>query len=399
MRAGEFADGRARCGPRSTWPRRTSTCAIRSLYRILHAEHHRTGDKWCIYPMYDYAHGRCRTRSRASRTRICTLEFENHRPLYDWFSSALGIVPPAADRVRPAQPHLHGDDASASCSQLVHGGHVSGWDDPRMPTICGLRRRGYTPEAIRDVLRPHRRRQVRQRASTLACSKTAVREDLNSTRAAAMGVLRPLKVVIENYPDGPDRGAGRAEQPGGPVAGHAQGAVLAACSTSSRTTSARTRRRTSSAWRPGARCASATPTSSRAPSVVKDATGEVVELRCTYDPATRGGDAPDGRKVKGTHPLGVAPRTPSMPRCGCTTTCSRKPDPDDGRRAGPRPQPAVAGGAHRLQAGAVARRRRGRRAASSSSGSGYFCADSRHAGVWNRTVSLKDSWAKAKQKG
>ena len=183
--------------------------------------------------------------------------------------------------------------------QLVNEQHVSGWDDPRMPTISGLRRRGYTPEAIRrfaDEIGVAKRENV----VDVGLLEFCVRDDLNRRAPRGMAVLRPLRVVLENYPDGQVEDMDVVNNPEDRVGGHAQGAVLEACSTSSTTTSARIRRRSSSGWRRGAKCGCATPTSSRASRAVKDAAGDIVELRCTYDPATRGGDAPDGRKVKAT---------------------------------------------------------------------------------------------------
>ena len=194
------------------------------MYRILHAEHHRTGDKWCIYPMYDFAHGQSDSIEKITHS-ICTLEFEDHRPLYDWFIEQLGIYHPQQiefDRLNLTYTLL----SKRKLLQLVQDGHVRGWDDPRMPTISGIRRRGYTPEAIRNF------------CGAIGVSKTNgiielgllehyVREDLNKRAPRVMAVLRPLQVVIDNYPGRPDRRAGGGQQSRGRGGRHAQGAILA----------------------------------------------------------------------------------------------------------------------------------------------------------------------------
>ena len=247
--------------------------------------------------------------------------------------------------------------------------------------IAGLRRRGYTPEAIRDVLRADRRRQVRQHRSTWRWLEDALREDLNKRAPRVMAVLRPLKVVIENYPGGPGRGARRGQQPGGPVGWARARCRSRASSTSSRTTSARTRRRSSSASRPGREvrlryayfitCTERGEGRRRATSI---------ELRCTYDPATRGGDAPGRPQGEGHDPLGLGRARASTPRCGSTTTCSRKRRP--GRRAGgqdctanlnPNSLEVLTGCKLEPSLAAAAAGER----ASSSSGMGYFCVDPR----------------------
>ena len=162
MRAGEFADGAHVLRAKIDMASPNINMRDPVLYRIRRAHHHRTGDAWCIYPMYDFAHPPSDALEHITHS-LCTLEFEDHRPLYDWLIDNLPVpAQAAADRVRAAEPHLHGDEQAASCSSWCRKARVSGWDDPRMPTIVGMRRRGYTPEAIRDVLRPHRRRQARE---------------------------------------------------------------------------------------------------------------------------------------------------------------------------------------------------------------------------------------------
>ena len=299
MRAGEFPDGAHVLRAKIDMASPNINMRDPVLYRIRRAHHHRTGDAWCIYPMYDYAHPISDALEGITHS-ICTLEFEDHRPLYDWLiaePAAAGHA--AADRVRAAEPHLHGDEQAQAAAAREREARVSGWDDPRMPTISGLRRRGYTPEAIRrfaDEIGVAKRENV----VDVGLLEFCVREDLNKRAPRAMAVLRPLKVVHRELSRRPDRGDGRRQQPGGSGGRHAQGAVLARALHRAATTSWRIRRRSSSASRPAAKCGCATRTSITCRDVVKDAAGEVVELRCTYDPATRGGDAPDGRKVKAT---------------------------------------------------------------------------------------------------
>ena len=298
MRAGEFPDGSHVLRAKIDMASPNINMRDPVLYRIRRAHHHRTGDAWCIYPMYDYAHPISDAIERITHS-ICTLEFEDHRPLYDWLIDNLPL-PGKPQQIEFARLNLtYTVMSKRKLLQLVNEKHVSGWDDPRMPTICGMRRRGYTPEAIRrfcDEIGVAKRENV----VDVGLLEFFVREDLNKRAPRAMAVLRPLRVVIENYPGGPGRGHGRRQQPGGSVRGHAQGAVLAgALHRAGRLP----RGSAEEVLPPGARaarCGCATRTSSRASRSSRTRPARSIELRCTYDPATRGGDAPDGRKVKAT---------------------------------------------------------------------------------------------------
>ncbi len=296
MKAGEFPDGahvlRAKIDMASTH------LILRDplMYRIRHAEHHRTGNEWCIYPMYDYAHGQSDAIEEVTHS-LCSLEFDTHRPLYDWFIEKLEIFP--SKQYEFGRLNLtHMITSKRKLLELVEGGHVSGWDDPRMPTLRGLRRRGYTPEAIRQFCTDVGI--TRYTGMTdIVVLENALRNDLNRRAERRLAVLRPLKVVITNYPEGQveeldavnnpeDEGAGKRlvpfcreiyieqddfmEEPPKKFFRLAPGQEV------------RLR------WAYFLKCTD----------VVKNAAGEIVELRCTYDPATKGGNSPDGRKVKGT---------------------------------------------------------------------------------------------------
>ncbi|GAF88101.1 unnamed protein product, partial [marine sediment metagenome] len=267
------------------------------IYRILHAEHHRTGDKWCIYPMYDFTH--CLSDSIEGITHsVCTLEFENNRPLYDWFLDELNVYHP--QQIEFARLNLSYTVMSKrKLLELVEQGYVDGWDDPRMPTISGIRRRGYTPESIRNFCE---RIGIAKRDSTvdIALLEYYIRDDLNRHAPRVMGVLRPLRVVIENYPEDKteeleainnpeDSGAGTRKVPFSRVLYIEQDDFM--------------EYPPKKFYRlaPGREVRLRYAFFITCVEVVKDEqTGEVVELRCTYDPETRGGSAPDGRKVKTT---------------------------------------------------------------------------------------------------
>jgi glutaminyl-tRNA synthetase len=267
------------------------------MYRILHAEHHRTGDKWCIYPMYDFTHGQSDSIERITHS-ICTLEFEDHRPLYDWYCDNLGIYHPQQiefDRLNLTYTLL----SKRKLLALVQDGRVSGWDDPRMPTLAGIRRRGYTPEAIRNF------------CGSIGVSKTNgiielamlehfVREDLNKRAQRVMVVLRPLKVVIDNYPEGQTEEMEAINNPEDISMGTRRvplSRVLYIEQDDFREDPPKHYFRLS----PGKEVRLRSGYFITCTGVVKDEkTGEVIEVHCTYDPATRGGNAPDGRKVKST---------------------------------------------------------------------------------------------------
>ncbi|GAF91640.1 unnamed protein product, partial [marine sediment metagenome] len=267
------------------------------LYRILHAEHPRTGDAWCIYPTYDFAHGQSDAVEHITHS-LCTLEFEAHRPLYDWLVEHLP-VPSTPRQIEFARFNLSYTVLSKRrLLKLVEGGHVNGWDDPRMPTLSGLRRRGYPAAAIRDCAE---RSGVAKRDSMvdLAFLEHCVRTELNQTSERRMGVLRPLKVVIENYPEDQveeleavnnpeDAGAGTRTVPFSRQLFIERGDFM------------EDPPKKFFRLAPGREVRLRYAYFITCREVIKNADGEVVELRCTYDPETRGGDAPDGRKVKAT---------------------------------------------------------------------------------------------------
>ncbi len=267
------------------------------IYRIMHQAHHRTGDKWCVYPMYDFAHPISDTLEGVTHS-LCSLEFEDHRPLYDWFLRELGFEKPSR-QIEFARMNLNYTLTSKrKCLKLVNDGIVSGWDDPRMGTLCGMRRRGYTPEAIRDFCD---RIGVAKANSVIDFSllEFCVREDLNEKAPRAMAVLRPIKLVIDNYPEGQTEEIEVEINPQQPELGkrtvefsgnlwiEEEDFIEEAPKKYFRLSIGREVRLK------GAYYVTAT-------SCVKDENGKVTEVHCTYDPATRGGDAPDGRKVKGT---------------------------------------------------------------------------------------------------
>ncbi len=266
------------------------------MYRILHAEHHRTGSKWCIYPMYDFAHGQSDSLEKVTHS-MCTLEFEDHRPLYNWFIEQLGIFPSRQiefDRLNLTHTLL----SKRKLLQLVQEGRVRGWDDPRMPTLSGIRRRGYTPEAIRNF------------TASIGVSKTTgsielamlehfVREDLNKRALRVMAVLRPLKVVIDNYPENQVEEMDAVNNPEDAAAGSRNvpfSRVLYIEQDDFREVPPPKYFRLT----PGREVRLRYGYLITATGVVKNDNGEVVEVHCTYDPATRGGNTPDGRKVKAT---------------------------------------------------------------------------------------------------
>lgn len=396
MREGEFEDGSRVL--RATIDMASPNLNMRDpvIYRILRASHHRTGDKWCIYPMYDFAHGLSDSIERITHS-ICTLEFENHRPLYDWFLDELNVYHPRQiefARLNLAYTML----SKRRLVELVEGGYVSGWDDPRMPTIAGLRRRGYTPEAIRNFCR---RISVNKYDSTvdIALLEHCIREDLNKRAPRVMGVLRPLRVVIDNYPQDHSEELEAVNNPEDPGMGTRKvpfSRVLYIEREDFREDPPKKFFRLA----PGREVRLRYAYFITCVGVVKDErTGEVAELHCTYDPRTRGGDSPDGRKVKATlHWVSAAHSLPAELRL--YDYLFIKEDPDDvangadfksnlnpnsletltSCRVEPSLAAAVPGSRHQFER------------------QGYFCVDpvdsSDKALVFNRTVSLRDSWAK-----
>jgi glutaminyl-tRNA synthetase len=266
------------------------------MYRILHAEHPRTGDTWCIYPMYDWAHGQSDSIERVTHS-ICTLEFEDHRPLYDWYVDQLGIYHP--QQIEFARLNLTYTVLSKrKLIQLVKDGYVNGWDDPRMPTISGLRRRGYSPESIRtfcDTIGVAKSNSVVE----IELLEHCVRQDLNLRAERRMAVLHPLKVVIENYPEGQTEELEAVNNPEDESAGTRQipfSRELYIEQDDFMEEPVKKFYRLS----PGREVRLRYGYFITCNDVVKDSSGQIVELRCTYDPETKGGYAPDGRKVKAT---------------------------------------------------------------------------------------------------
>jgi glutaminyl-tRNA synthetase len=296
MKAGEFPDGARTLRAKIDMASPNLNLRDPIMYRILHAEHHRTGNQWCIYPMYDFAHGESDSIEGITHS-ICTLEFEDHRPLYDWYIEQLGIYHPQQiefDRLNITYTLL----SKRKLLSLVQNKHVRGWDDPRMPTISGLRRRGYTPEAIRNFCK---RVGVSKTNGTteLGLLEYYLREDLNKRAPRVMAVLRPLRLVIDNYPENQVEQMEAVNNPEDPNAGSRTvpfSRVLYIEQDDFREDPPKQYFRLA----PGREVRLRYGYFVTCTSVVKDSIGAVVEIHCTYDPATRGGNAPDGRKVKST---------------------------------------------------------------------------------------------------
>jgi len=296
MKKGEFPDGSRTLRAKIDMSSPNVNMRDPVMYRILHASHPRSGDKWCIYPMYDWAHGLEDSIEKITHS-ICTLEFENHRPLYDWFLDELGAYHP--QQIEFARLNLtYTVMSKRKLLQLVKENHVSGWDDPRMPTISGLRRRGYSPRAIREFCR---RIGVNKFNSTvdIALLEHCLREDLNKTSPRVMAVLKPLKVVIENYPQDQVEELEAINNPEDPNAGTRKVPFSRELYIEQDDFMAEPVKKF---YRlaPGREVRLRYAYFITCTDVIKDENDQIVELRCTYDPATRGGDAPDGRKVKST---------------------------------------------------------------------------------------------------
>jgi glutaminyl-tRNA synthetase len=290
----------------------------------LHATHHRTGDAWCIYPMYDFAHGQCDSIEGVTHS-LCSLEYEDHRPLYDWFLDELEIYHPR--QIEFARLNMtYTVMSKRKLLKLVKEGFVTGWDDPRMPTLSGLRRRGYTPEAIHEFLS---RVGVAKNDSVadVALLEHYVREDLNNHSPRVMGVLRPIKVVIDNYPDGLVEEVNAVNNPEDPASGTRKvpfSKELYIEEDDFREVPPPKYFRLS----PGREVRLRYAYFIQCVSVVKDVDGTILEVHCTYDPATRGGDAPDGRKVKSTiHWVSAAYAIPAEVRLYDRLFCT--PDPEN----------------------------------------------------------------------
>jgi glutaminyl-tRNA synthetase len=398
MRAGEFPDGNRTLRAKIDMASKNLNLRDPIMYRILHAGHHRTGNQWCIYPMYDFAHGQSDAIERITHS-ICTLEFEDHRPLYDWYVEQLGIYHPQQiefDRLNLTYTMM----SKRKLLKLVRDKYVSGWDDPRMPTISGMRRRGYTPEALRNF--SNRLGVSKTNGTTeLSLLEYFVREDLNKRALRVMGVLRPLRVVIDNYPEGQVEQMEAVNNPEDPSAGTRTvpfSQVLYIEQEDFREDPPKQYYRLS----PGREVRLRYGYFITATSVVKDDKGEVLEVHCTYDPATRGGDSPDGRKVKSTiHWVSAEHAIDAEVRV--YETLFTKEDPDDVAEGGEftdnlnpnslevlancklEPSLAAAAPGTRYQLERL----------------GYFCVDrdsSPQKLVLNRTVALRDTWAKIEKK-
>jgi glutaminyl-tRNA synthetase len=398
MRKGEFPDGSRVLRAKIDMASPNLNLRDPVMYRILHAEHNRTGDKWCIYPMYDYAHGQSDSIEHVTHS-ICTLEFEDHRPLYNWFIQQLGIFPSQQmefDRLSLTYTLL----SKRKLLTLVQEKRVNGWDDPRMPTLSGIRRRGYTPEAIRNFCAAIG---VSKTNGTLelAMLEHFVREDLNKRVPRVMAVLRPLKVVIDNYPEGQVDEVDAVNNPEDESAGKRKvpfSKVLYIERDDFREDPPKQYYRLS----PGREVRLRYGYFIKAKTVVKNDRGEVVEVHCTYDPATRGGNAPDGRKVKSTmhwvsaaHAIDAevhiydklfAKEDPNQVEGGHEFTANLNPNSLEViAQAKLEPSLANAPIEGRYQFERL----------------GYFCVDpdSRPGRlVFNRTVALKDAWAKIEKK-
>lgn len=296
MRAGEFPDGAKTLRAKIDMSSPNMHMRDPIMYRIIHTEHHRTGNKWCIYPMYDFAHGESDSIEHITHS-ICTLEFEIHRPLYNWFVKELNIFPP--QQIEFARLNLtYTVMSKRKLLELVKGGYVSGWDDPRMPTICGLRRRGYTPESIRNFAE---RIGVAKRDNTIDVSllEFSVREDLNKKAQRVMAVLNPLKVIIDNYPEGQSEEVDAINNPEDETMGSRKvpfSKVIYIEQDDFMENPPKKYFRLS----PGREVRLRYSYYITCVSFKKDENGQVTEVHCTYDPATKGGSSPDGRKVKGT---------------------------------------------------------------------------------------------------
>jgi len=398
MRAGEFPDGARTLRAKIDMASANLNMRDPIMYRILHASHHRTGDEWCIYPMYDWAHGQSDSIEGITHS-ICTLEFEDHRPLYDWYLDTLGIYHPR--QIEFARLRLtYTVMSKRRLMELVRTGTVAGWDDPRMPTISALRRRGYTPEAIRDFCG---RIGVSKANTTvdIALLEHCIREDLNKRAPRAMVVLRPVKVVIENYPERQvewltaennpeDESAGSRELPFSRELWLEQDDY---------------REDAPKGWfrlGPGREVRLKHAYYITCREAVKDAEGNVVELRCTYDPESKGGQTPDGRRVRGTLHWVSAPQAVDA-EVRFYDYLFTNPDPDDvpegetwranlnpnslERLTGCKAEPDLADPSQGARYQFLRQ--------------GYFCADPDSKSgmpVFNCTVGLRDTWAKVEKK-
>ncbi|MBV8825335.1 MAG: glutamine--tRNA ligase/YqeY domain fusion protein [Hyphomicrobiales bacterium] len=396
MRAGEFPNGARVLRAKIDMGSGNINLRDPTLYRILHARHPRTGDKWCIYPSYDFAHGQSDAIEGISHS-LCTLEFEDHRPLYDWLIENLP-VPSRPRQYEFARLNLSYTVLSKRVLiELVRDGHVAGWDDPRMPTIAGLRRRGIPPAAIREFVR---RVGVAKANSVvdIGMFEHAVREVLNRTALRRMAVLRPLKVVIENYPEGQSEELEAVNHPDNPAAGTRRirfGRELYVERDDFMENPPKKFYRLS----PGREVRLRYAYFIACREAVKNAAGEITELRCTYDPATRGGNAPDGRKVQATlHWVSAADAVSAEVRL--YNQLFSKPDPNVGAFAADlNPNSLEVIGDAKIEPALAAD---DADAPVQFERQGYFYRDPDSKPgrpVFNRTVGLRDTWAKVQAGG
>jgi glutaminyl-tRNA synthetase len=398
MRAGEFPDGSRVLRAKIDMASPNLNFRDPVMYRILHADHHRTGSKWCIYPMYDYAHGQSDSIERVTHS-ICTLEFQDHRPLYNWFIEQLGIFPSQQiefDRLNLTYTLL----SKRKLLQLVQENRVSGWDDPRMPTISGIRRRGYTPEAIRNFCGAIGVSKTNG-SIELAMLEHFVREDLNKRALRVMAVLRPLKVVIDNYPENQTEEMEAVNNPEDASAGTRKvpfSRVLYIEQDDFREVPPKGYYRLS----PGREVRLRYGYFITCQSVAKNEAGEPIEVHCTYDPATRGGNAPDGRKVKSTiHWVSAAHAVEAEVRLYENLFSKENPgDVEEGQdfTANLNPNSLEIISNAKLEPSLANAEVGGR---FQFERLGYFCVDPDSKPgkpVFNRTVALKDTWAKQEKK-
>ena len=398
MKAGEFSDGSHVLRAKIDMASPNLNMRDPVMYRILHTEHHRTGDDWCIYPMYDFAHGQSDSIEGITHS-ICTMEYEDHRPLYDWFLEELGMYQPR--QIEFARLNLsHTVLSKRRLLRLVEGGYVNGWDDPRMPTIAGFRRRGYTPEAIRDFCD---RVGVAKNAAIIdiALLEHSLREHLNMTAPRAMAVMRPLKVVISNYPEGETDWLDAVNNPEDESAGTRK-VPFSRELYIEREDFMEDPPRRFYRLAPGREVRLRYGYFIKCEEVIKDESGDVVELRCTYDPETRGGSAPDGRRVRATlHWVSAAHAIDAEVRLYDHLFTRWNPDEDDEDGAdwlsflnpeslvvvGAKLEPSLADAApgYRCQ----------------FERQGYFCVDTKDSRpdhiVFNRTTTLRDTWARVQR--
>jgi glutaminyl-tRNA synthetase len=399
MRAGEFPDETRTLRAKIDMASPNLNMRDPVMYRILHASHHRTGDKWCIYPMYDWAHGLEDSIERITHS-ICTLEFENHRPLYDWFLDALGVYHP--QQIEFARLNLtYTVMSKRKLLKLVQDGHVSGWDDPRMPTISGLRRRGYTPEAIRRFCE---RIGIAKFNSIvdIALLEDCLRNDLNKRSPRVLAVLRPLRLVIDNYPEGQTELLDAVNNPEDAAMGTRK-VPFSRVLYIEREDFMEDPPKKFFRLAPGREVRLRYAYFVKCVNVVKDErTGEILEVHCTYDPATKGGDAPDGRKVKATlHWVSASHAIEAEVRL--YDHLFTKQDPEDVEEGQDftvnlNPNSLEILRSCQVEPGLAASKPGDR---FQFERLGYFCVDKDSCPgklLFNRTASLKDTWAKVQKK-